>query len=246
MIPPLFLRMSVLLSGTTFLVFAFGFHGRMQWAMSFWPSASYLGESGFSSLFVGAILAAIGAGAVYAAWLGDMRAATGGALALLVATAGMAVSTAVYLAASPSPDLRIHVVAFAAIALLAGLLLIASLRLPQVDRRPIPRLVRIAFWIFSALLVITGTMLVMRTAGVFPWPLQPLSSVLYGCMFLGFAANYGYAALWGKMADAKVSLLGFLVYDAVLIVPFIRHFAVVADEYRFSLAFYTAVLVFSA
>jgi hypothetical protein len=71
---------------------------------------------------------------------------------------------------------------------------------------------------------------VMRTARVFPWPLQPLSSVLYGCMFLGFAANYSYAALWGRMADAKVSLLGFFVYDVVLIVPFIRHFAVVADD----------------
>jgi hypothetical protein len=246
MIPLPLLRASVLVLGVVFLVLAFGFLSQMQWATTLWPGAGLWAESRFSSLFVGAMLAAVGGGALYVFWLGEMRAAAGGALALLVAYAGMAVGVAMFSGAGGAPDFSGHAVVFAVFAILAGLLLIISLRLPHVDERPIPYLVRVAFWIFTTVLIVTGAMLVMRTARVFPWPLQPLSSVLYGCMFLGFAANYSYAALWGRMADAKVSLFGFFVYDVVLIVPFIRHFAVVADDFRFSLAFYTANLVFSA
>lgn len=240
------LRGAVLVLGAGFLLLAAAFITQQPIAVDLWPRTGPYPETGFASLFVGSMLAAIGSGAVYVAWLGDMRAAAGGALALLVLYAGMAVAAIAYSDPAAGHDLRPRAAAFVAFAVIAAAMFVATARLAPGDRRPVPALVRGAFFIFTAVLVVTGTMLLLRVARVFPWPLPPLSSVLYGCMFLGFAGNYLYAAVRGTMADAKVSLLGFFVYDAVLIVPFLRHFASVADDYRFSLAFYTANLVFSA
>jgi hypothetical protein len=123
---------------------------------------------------------------------------------------------------------------------------VTSLRTAALDAPPIPTLVRWSFWLFAAALLATGLALVRATPHVFPWPLKPDSSLLYGCMFLGLAVNYGYVALRGIWADAQVSLLGFLVYDLVLIGPFGRHFARALPDHRTSLALYTIVLVYSA
>src|SRR3990167_7847581 len=162
MIPLPLLRASVLVLGVVFLVLAFGFLSQMQWATSLWPGAGLWAESRFSSLFVGAMLAAVGGGALYVFWLGEMRAAAGGALALLVAYAGMAVGVAVFSGAGGAPDFSGHAVVFAVFAILAGLLLIVTLRLPHVDQRPIPYLVRVAFWIFTNVLIVTGAVLGVR------------------------------------------------------------------------------------
>ena len=49
-----------------------------------------------------------------------------------------------------------------------------------------------------------------------------------------------------RWANAAGQLLGFLVYDLVLLGPFLRHFGVVAPAHRASLTVYTAVLLVSA
>jgi hypothetical protein len=64
-------------------------------------------------------------------------------------------------------------------------------------------------------------------------------------MFLGLSLNYFYVGLGNRWGDAKVSLIGFLAYDLVLIVPFLQHFSRVRPEHWISLVIYTAVLIYS-
>jgi hypothetical protein len=209
-----------------------------------WPDAGPWTDW-LSFLFVGAMLAAVGGAVLYTVWLGDRRVAGGGTIALTIIYAAMTAACIAF-AADGTAGLTPWIVVFAVAALVHGGGAIVALRQPVVHHRPIPILVRIAFVIFTAVLITTGTLLILRLPNVFPWPLEPLSSVLYGCMFVGFAANYAFVAARGGIDDAKVSLVGFLIYDLILIVPFLRLFPVVAPERWLSLVVYTSVLVFSA
>jgi hypothetical protein len=89
-------------------------------------------------------------------------------------------------------------------------------------------------------------LLVGSGAPIFPWPLKPETSVMFGWMFLGLGSNFGYVAWRGGSTDARVSLIAFLVYDIVLFGPFIQHFANVLPEHFTSLLIYTSVLAYSA
>lgn len=53
-----------------------------------------------------------------------------------------------------------------------------------------PGLVRASFLVFAIVLVLVGTALIMRYPAVFPWPLQPQSSVVSGWVFLGAAMYF--------------------------------------------------------
>jgi hypothetical protein len=69
---------------------------------------------------------------------------------------------------------------------------------------------------------------------------------MYGWIFLGAATYFIYGALRPMWGNAAGQLLGFLAYDAVLIVPFVRHFATVRPAHRLSLTIYVTVLCYSA
>jgi hypothetical protein len=95
----------------------------------------------------------------------------------------------------------------------------------------------------AAVLIAVGVSLSVKLRNVFPWPLKPETSLLYGCMFLGLFVSYAYAAWRGRWADIQLLLIGVLVYDLILIGPFLRHFARVPPDHLTSLILYTAVLV---
>lgn len=80
---------------------------------------------------------------------------------------------------------------------------------------------------------------------IFPWPLRPDSSTLFGCIFLGDACYFFYGLLVPRWQNAYGQLLSFLAYDLVLIVPFLELFASVSPERRLSLILYVAVLLYS-
>jgi hypothetical protein len=110
------------------------------------------------------------------------------------------------------------------------------------DARPTPVPVRIAFGVFGLTLVAVGTALVLRY-DVFPWPLDDNSSVVYGIVFLGAAVYFAYG-LWRPVwGNAKGQLVGFLAYDIVLIVPFVRLWPA---SPTLSLTVYLAVIAASA
>lgn len=69
---------------------------------------------------------------------------------------------------------------------------------------------------------------------------------MFGAIFLGLSLAYADAGWRGSSGAARVTLAGFLVYDLILMPPFLRHFDTVPDAHRLSLTLYTAALLASA
>jgi hypothetical protein len=231
-------RLCFLAMGAAMIALGAGFSFNLPWAASFWPWP----EGRLSFLFVGSVLAALGAGSLYVGITREWRAATGGGLTFLVSATGIAVT----LLAREPPVAPAFIPVLLALAAVALLMLNDSRQRRPLDSRPLPLLVRYSCWLFAAALLAAGAALLLRYPHVFPWPLKPDTSLLYGWIFLGLALNYAYVAARGGWADGKVSLLAFLVYDLVLIGPFVRHFVDVRPEHFLSLVVYTLVLVYSA
>jgi hypothetical protein len=80
---------------------------------------------------------------------------------------------------------------------------------------------------------------------VFPWELNPDSSVVFGCIFLGDAFYFIYGLFRPRWGNAFGQLLSFLAYDLVLIIPFVLLFDTVKPDHRINLIVYTAVLIYS-
>jgi len=216
------------------LVLTAGFAKRLPWATWLWPWP----DGPLSYLFVASILAAFAVGSLLVVLTQDWRGVSGGAIALLVGFGGMTVVLS-QLGATP------YAAGFGIIALTAAAMLHWSLRDKPRDGRAIPPIVRASFIVFTLALLAAGVALIAKMPHIFPWPLKPETSVMYGLMFVGLCLNYLYVALRGSWSDAKVSLLGFLAYDLVLIGPFIKLFPHVRPDHRLSLMLYTAVLVYS-
>ena len=225
--------------GTLMLLLALGFSFNMAWVSPFWPWP----DGRLSFLFVGSVLGALGAGSLYVAATREFRAAIGGGITFAVA----GVAVCLYLLwFGPSSVAGIYPLAFGAMALIGLLVVVTSLGAASDETRRPPITVIVSCWLFAAALLIAAVMLVLRYPHVFPWPLSPDTSSLYGWMFFALSANYAYVAWHGTRADAAVSLIAFLVYDLILIGPFVAHFGAVKPEHLPSLVIYVAVLVYSA
>ncbi|MEZ4768041.1 MAG: hypothetical protein R2844_06385 [Caldilineales bacterium] len=238
-----YLRYLLVALGAAGLLGAVAFFAQAPWITGLWPWPSY---GRLSSIFVASILAAAAAPVLWIGLSGELAAITGGALNFLVTYGGMAAYAAgVYLAdTSRRPILLFTVFCIAAAALCLALLLWAR-RLAFRDVRPTPRAVRVSFAVFIVVLLLAGGSLVLKTQRIFPWSLSVQQSVLYGWIFVGAAFYFLYGVIRPVWGNAVGQLLGFLAYDLVLIVPFLRHFATVSPELRINLTVYTAVLIYS-
>lgn len=234
-------RLALAFAGLLSAIAAVGFATRQPWATVFWPWP----DGRLSFLFLGSIAASIAASNLWIAASGELRSAAPGALNLALTFAGWAGTFGWLAARDGGARLLISglVMALATVAALG--VWWWSRALPQRDTRPLPRLVRLSFGVFGALLVLVGGALVARVPNIFPWPLKPDSSALFGWIFLGAAIYFVHGLLWPSWSNAAGQLLGFLAYDLVLIGPFLGHFGAVAPERRLSLIVYTAVLVYS-
>ena len=238
------LRGASLASGVVFAVLAIGLAARMPWATRLWPFAMQETRLGF--LFLSSIAAAIAAPVLWIGFTGELRAAIGGAINLCLTAVGWVVFVMRLGLAGGRADLVRWAVAVAIIGALTAALLVLSRRFPWRDTRPMPRAVRWSFVLFAAVLIPVAAALIAAVPTVFPWPLARESSVMYGWIFLGAATYFIYGALRPMWGNAAGQLLGFLAYDAVLIVPFVRHFATVRPAHRLSLTIYVTVLCYSA
>ena len=113
------------------------------------------------------------------------------------------------------------------------------------DARPTPMLVSVSFGIFVISLLLAGGALIMQIL-VFPWKLDPKSSVMFGCIFLGDAFYFLYGLYYPRWHNALGQLLSFLAYDLVLIFPFLLLFKTIKPEFRLSLVVYVSILIYSA
>ena len=109
---------------------------------------------------------------------------------------------------------------------------------------PLP--VRVSFGGFAVVLILVGSAVLLQVPNVFAWTLNPLSSALVGCFFLGSACYFLYGLMFPRWQNACGQLWSFLAYDIVLIVPLLFHFATVSYAQLPSLIVNTIILVYSA
>ena len=233
------LRYAILFGGIFVLLAALGFIFQIRFITALWPWP----DGRLSYLFVGSILAAVSVAMLWIGWTGELGALPAGSLNVLV----IAVTTTVYffyLSANGRPGLMPYGIAGILSILASAAAFLWSRKTPFNDERPTPRLVRISFGIFIAALLLAGGALVARTP-IFPWALNPDSSVVFGCIFLGDTFYFLYGLLKPRWHNALGQLLSFLAYDIVLIVPFLMLFPSIKPESLFSLVVYVAVLLYS-
>jgi len=235
-----FLRFIVFGGGilTLTLGLAFAFQNPLATALWPWP------DGRLSYLFIGSILAAASAAMFWIGWTAEWGALPAGSLNILV----IALTTALYftyLSASGRPGLLPYILGGIILSVASLAMFLWSRKIPLRDGRPTPLLVRISFGIYVVSLLAAGVSLVFRLP-IFPWAVNPDSSVIFGCIFLGDAFYFIYGLLKPLWYNALGQLLSFLAYDFVLIVPFLTHFGAVKPEFRLSLTVYTLVLLYSA
>jgi len=234
------LRGLMFVSGLVVLLFAFGFIIQHPFATSIWPWE----DGRYSYLFVGSILAAVSAAMLWISWTGEFGALPAGALNIFV----IALTTSIYffkLASNGRTDLTPFGVFSALFAIASLIAFFWSARIPLKETRPMPKPVKVSFWIFIASLFAAGGSLILQ-APIFPWKLNPDSSVIFGCIFLGDAFYFLYGMFRPNWHNALGQLLSFLVYDLVLIVPFAGLLNTVEPDRLVSLIIYTAVLIYSS
>ncbi len=233
------IRILTFIGGLAILVLAFGFIFRVPLALQLWPWE----DGRYSYLFVGSILAAASAAALWIGWTGELAVLPAGSLNIFV----IALTTSIYffsLVAQGRSELLLFALASIVMALAGGAAFLWSRPLPLTDPRPTPRLVRISFGIFIASLFFAGGALILHLP-IFPWELNPDSSVVFGCIFLGDAFYFIYSLYRPRWGNAFGQLLSFLAYDLVLIVPFVLLIDNVKPAHMINLVVYIAVLLYS-
>lgn len=229
----------IFLGGLVILALGFGFIFRVPLALGIWPWE----DGRYSYLFIGSILAAVSAAAFWIGWRGELAALPAGSLNVFV----IALTTSIYffnLAAQGRSGMLPFGIASVLMAIAGGTAFLWSRRLSLIDQRPTPKPVRVSFGVFIASLFLAGGALVLRLP-VFPWELNPDTSVVFGCIFLGDAFYFLYGLYRPRWGNAFGQLLSFLAYDLVLIVPFIALFNTIPPERMVNLVVYTAVLIYS-
>jgi hypothetical protein len=237
------LRGILLCAGLAYGLLTWGFVTRSNWATVLWPWP----DTPLSHLFIGSVCGALAVGALWSGLSGHVHAVTGSLRGLVVIYG----SIGAYLMAralSGEGSLTIHaaVAVMTACACLALQVAVGRAPRPREAQRPLEPTVRGSTGIFALALALAGTALVLRVPGIFPWPLSAQSSTVFGLVFLGLAMVYADVAVTGLREAAIVAMSGFLVYDLILLPPFIRHFGKVSPELLTSLTVYVAVLVYSA
>ena len=202
-------------------------------------------EGRLTNIFYASIFAAIAVPVIWIGISGERGAAAAGAINLTVVNVGIAVFILIeYI--DGEDRLLPYVVFFIVITVVMILVGFWSWRYPVSDTRPVPMPVRISFAVFAIALVITGGRLVLKQDNIMPWVFRNVETpVIVGWIFLGSATYFIYTLLRPGWYYAVGQLLGFLAYDVVLIVPFLRHFDAVPDSLRSNLIFYTIVVSYS-
>ena len=235
------LRWAILIVSILGALLTLAYAWRFSLATSIWPWA----DSRLSYIFLSSILGAnVGIG-VWVWSTQDLSALKGVLLDAAVVALGVG-ATSLVVGVRDGSGKALGIGAAGVIVCPAIVfLLLKLLPRPVVDGRPTPGFLRGSFAFFTVALLFAVVALFLRAPHIFPWPLQPRSSVAFGWIFLGSAAFYGYATLRPSLSNAYPQMVAFLVYDLILIGPFLRQFSAVSVAHRLSLVLYTAVLISS-
>ena len=236
-------RTLLIIVGLFLLLLCAGFLLDSPTALSLWPWP----DGRLSYVFVASILAAIGAPVLWMGLSGELAAMRGGALDFTVTYSGIAITLLLF-GASLAELISVKLfLTIAVVSVLFNMFLYLNVaNLPFKDNRPAPWLLRVSFLLFSLILIIVGIALIMGYQTIFPWPLKPQSSVVFGWVFMGAAAYFLYGYFLPIRGNVCGQLIGFLAYDLVLFMPFLKHFDTVKPEHQLSLTIYSGVLAYSA
>ena len=232
------IRYAIFLGGLVILVLAFGFIFQAPIALQLWPWP----DGRLSYLFMGSILAAVSAAAVWIGWTGELGALPAGSLNVFIIALGSA--NYFFQLAPDRPNLVSIGWMSIGFAVLSGFTFLWSRRIPLHASLPTPLPVRVSFGIFAATLIFAGTALLLRFP-IFPWKLNPDSSVIFGCIFFGDAFYFIHALFKPQWNNTVGQLLSFLAYDLVLIGPFLKLLRTIDPAFKVSLIVYITVLIFS-
>ncbi len=177
-------------------------------------------------------------------WTGLFAALPAGALNIFV----IALTACIYFFRLALGERRSNLIPFGIASLLtaiaSGGAFLWSRRLSLSNPRPTPLLVRISFGIFIVSLFFAGGALLFRLP-IFPWDLNPDSSVIFGCIFIGDVFYFLYGLTRPRWQNAFEQLLSFLAYDLVLIGPFLALSKTADSDHLLNLIVYIAVLLYS-
>jgi hypothetical protein len=241
-----YIRGAAFLFGTGGIALAVGFLMQTTWAVNLWPYLGYYDDPNLLYDFLAAVSAGIGAGALWIAFSGDLSAAVGAGIDLLLTCSGAAIFLQRSYQQDGDPFKRSAAVVFAVLALLMLVTAAATLRFPVRDTRTLPVPIRLALMPVGAALVIGGILMLLGTPDVYPWDLTPETAALYGWIYLGASCYVAYALIRPAWLNARGLLAGFLVYDLVLLPPFVAQVGLIDPARRPSLLLYIAVLIVSA
>src|SRR5687767_4417834 len=223
------------------LLVAIGFFTQMPWTRTFWPF-DYTDHLSFVFM---ASIAAAAASTLWCLYTREERGLAGIALDYVFIFGPLAVFSWQHDNRLPDPEL-ILLVGAGVLGIVSGIaLFLWSRRIPFHQTQPTPLPIRIAFGVFFIALILVGGALVLNRDGIMPWSLTTDSSVLYGWFFIGAAIYFLYGLLHPVWGNAGGQLSGFLMYDLVLIGPFLLHIARVDPNLLLSLIIYIVVLVSS-
>ncbi len=226
----------------TQLFFAVAFF--LQWpvAVNLWP---FQGTTPLTFIFISSIFAAAAAPTLWAAATENYGALGGIGLDYLTILAPVAILSFQLGIGGSDPKMISYAIACVLGALFGLSLFVWSTRFPIKPMPPLPGLVRWSFVLFIIALLIVGGRLVLQITETIPWKITPEIAVIMGWMFLGAAVYFVYTLLRPSWLNAAGQLMGFLVYDVVLIVPFLSRLPTISPENRPGLTVYTGVVIYS-
>ncbi|MCW5864105.1 MAG: hypothetical protein KIT52_13495 [Anaerolineae bacterium] len=223
------------------LIFAVAFFCQWPWAVRLWPFA---GTTPLTYVLLASFFAAAAASTLWPLASGHFGALRGVALDY-VFIFGPLTAVILWLGLRGGESGQIVYALLCAGGLAFGLWLWWwAGRWPLDTSVPMPALVRGSFAVLVLALLFVSVRLWLRLPTI-PWKLTPELSLVVGCMFFGAAVYFVYGLLRPSWANAGGQLAGFLAYDLVLIVPFLRALPGVASEFRTGLIVYLVVVVYS-
>ncbi len=235
------LRVGVVLFGLAVLALTLGYYFQLPWATGTWPWPVQPLDFILVSSFTGGATVVI----LWIGLTGEWGAAVGATANVGLMNAGAAIYLFHSWSRDGTPGLLHRAIAFAVFALMNLVALLWSARHPIRDKRPVDRLLRVSFGVFSLVLTFAAIQLLRRSPTIFPWPLEPDTETMFGWLFLGSAVYFVYGFVRPSWHNARGQLLAFLAYDVVLIPPYLYLWSTVEPEHLLSLRVYMAVIFYS-
>lgn len=192
-------------------------------------------------VFLAAVTIAFAVPVAWVAWTGDNAALAG--IGLTVAVAYGLFSLVVLTLIGGNSGLIVNLALAAIVAVVGAIGFAVGRRRAPVDTRVTPQWVRAVFVALAAILLVTGGLMLLRVPNILPWNVDLETQQLVGALFVGDAAYFLYAVLRPVWPNAAGAWLAFLVYDLILAVPLLNHFAVVREQHRVGLVLYVAVVL---